>query len=82
VVGATLAVVMLFAPLRRRVQQVVDRRFNRTRCTADQEMAAFAHRVRDTTDLAVIEEDVRSVIDRTMQPVVTGIWFGAQPDDD
>jgi hypothetical protein len=80
VVGATLAVVALFAPLRSRVQKVVDRRFNRTRYLADQEMAAFAHRVRDTTDLSVIEDDVRSVIDRTMQPVATGVWFGGQVD--
>jgi hypothetical protein len=80
VVGATLAVVALFAPLRRRVQRAVDRRFNRTRYMADQEMAAFAHRVRDTTDLGVIEDDVRSVIERTMQPVATGIWFGSGAD--
>ncbi len=80
VVGATLAVVALFAPFRRWVQSAVDRRFNRTRYIADQEMAAFAHRVRDTTDLAVIEDDVRSVIDRTMQPVATNIWFGSDGD--
>ncbi len=80
VVGATLAVVVMFAPLRRKVQKVVDRRFNRTRYTANQEVAAFAHRVRDTTDLAVIEDDVRSLIDRTMQPVATNIWFGSDGD--
>ncbi len=81
VVGATLAVVALFAPLRRRVQASVDRRFNRTRYFADREMAAFAHRVRDTTDLATIEADVRLVIDRTMQPVTAGIWFIRSGDD-
>lgn len=78
VAGSTLAVVALFAPLRRRVQNVVDRRFNRTKYTADLEMSAFAHRVRDTTDLAAIEGDVRSVIDRTLQPMVTGIWINTK----
>ncbi len=77
VAGATLAVVVLFAPLRRSVQAFVDRRFNRTRYTADRELASFAFRVRDTTSLVDIESDVASVIERTLEPSLIGIWLAA-----
>lgn len=75
VAGSTLVVVALFAPLRRLVRTAVDRRFNRTRYTADQELASFAFRVRDTTSLMAIESDVASVIERTLEPSVIGIWL-------
>jgi hypothetical protein len=81
VAGATLAVVVVFAPVRRTVQGIVDRRFNRTRYVADQELAAFAHRVRDTTDLAVIESDVRILLARTLEPTMLDIWLSARETD-
>ncbi len=75
VVISTLTAAALFHPLRKRVQAVIERRFNRTRYDAQREIATFANRVRDTTDMATIESDVRSVIDRTMQPLTTAIWI-------
>jgi hypothetical protein len=80
VAASTLLAAALFNPLRLKTQAVVDRRFNRTRYDAERELAALAHRVKDTTDLGAIESDVRSLLDRTMQPSVTGVWFGQRND--
>jgi hypothetical protein len=62
VAASTLAAAALFSPLRRQVQQVVDRRFNRARYDADQTVAAFAGRLKDTVDLYSVRDD------RTAQP--------------
>jgi hypothetical protein len=76
VAASTLLAAALFNPLRRRTQTVVDRRFNRTRYDADRELAALAYRLRDTTDLGAIESDVQALLDRTLEPSVTGVWLG------
>jgi hypothetical protein len=75
VASATLASAALFAPVRRRVQRWVDRRFNRTRYQADSELQAFAARIRDATDVDAIRADLLGVIDRTLQPALAGLWI-------
>jgi hypothetical protein len=62
VADATLAAAALFNPVRRRVQQAVDRRFNRARYDADQTVAAFAARLKDAVDLDAIRDDLTSVV--------------------
>ena len=52
---ATLAAAALFAPVRRRVQHAVDRRFNRARYNADEAVAAFAARLKDAVDLDSVQ---------------------------
>ncbi|HEV3289384.1 MAG TPA: hypothetical protein VG123_10340 [Streptosporangiaceae bacterium] len=75
VAAATLAAVALFNPLRRRVQQVVDRRFNRARYDADQTVAAFAVRLQDDVDLESMRDDLASVVHQALEPAHVSVWI-------
>jgi hypothetical protein len=75
VAASTLTAAALFTPLRRSIQRRVDRRFNRTRYIAEQEMESFTGSLRDTTDVAVVQADLEAVIHRTLQPATLGIWI-------
>ena len=79
VAGATLAVAAVFQPARRRIQAVVDRRFNRRRYNTAQTMAAFSVRLRDHTDLDTLTAEVLGVVDQTMQPTRASLWLRPQP---
>ena len=68
VAGATLAVAGAFQPARRRVQDLVDRRFNRHRYHAAQTIATFSARLRQQTDLETLTGELLGVVDQTMQP--------------
>lgn len=72
---STLVVAALFQPLRRRVQSVVDRRFNRARYDAERTVAAFGAGVRDEVDLGALRHDLVVTIDQTLQPTRTGVWL-------
>jgi len=76
VAAATLAAAALFSPLRRRVQRVVDRRFNRVRYDADQTVAAFAARLRDAVDLDAVRSDLLTVVNRAVEPAHLSVWIG------
>jgi hypothetical protein len=75
VAGATLVVAALFAPVRRRVQHVVDHRFNRTRYDAELMTAAFAARLQDATDLDAVQADLAATVDRALQPAHLSLWL-------
>jgi hypothetical protein len=76
VAASTLVAAALFNPLRRRVQQVVDRRFNRARYDAEQTVAAFAGRLKDAVDLDMVQRDLATVVDRALEPAHVSVWFG------
>jgi hypothetical protein len=75
VAGATLAVAAVFQPARRRIQQQVDRRFNRRRYDAAQLIASFSTRLRDEIDLDTLTGELLAVVHQTIQPTQASVWL-------
>ncbi len=75
VAASTLVAAALFNPLRRRTQQVVDQRFNRARYDADQTIAAFAARLKDTVDLNSVQNVLATVVNQAMEPAHVSVWI-------
>lgn len=74
---STLAAAALFAPLRRRVQVAVDRRFNRRRYDAQGVIDGFSSRLRTLTEPDVLARDLTATLEQTLAPSAITIWMKA-----
>jgi len=75
IAGSTLLVAALFQPIRRRVQRIVDRRFNRSRYDAEGTLAAFAARLRDEVDLEALRSEILATVGAAVEPSSVSLWL-------
>jgi hypothetical protein len=75
VAAVTLAVAAAFQPLRRAIQQAVDRRFNRRAYDAAATIEAFAVRLRQQVDADALSAELLALVDQTVQPTRVSLWL-------
>jgi hypothetical protein len=78
IAASTLAGAAAFNPLRRRVQHLVDRRFNRARYDAEATIATLTTRLRDAIDLATVQSDLLGVVHHAFEPAHASIWINQE----
>jgi hypothetical protein len=75
IVISTLVIAALFAPLRRAVQNVIDRRFFRKKYDAEQVLNQFVASARNETDMDVLTAELEHAVRETLQPTLVSVWL-------
>jgi len=75
IVVSTLLIAALFTPLRRKVQELIDRRFYRRKYIAEQVLAGFGRTARDETDLDALTAEMVRIVEETMRPERVAVWL-------
>jgi hypothetical protein len=72
---STLLIAALFTPLRRRIQNDIDRRFFRRKYDAEKVVAAFGASLREEVDLGDLQNQIVAVVNETLEPEFTNLWI-------
>ncbi len=75
VAASTLAAAMLFQPVRRRVQRLVDRRFDRARVDRERTAELFGERLRDEVAMGALTSGLQETVAGTLRPATQGLWL-------
>jgi hypothetical protein len=75
VAGSTLLIAALFNPLRRRLQDLIDRRLDREKYDVQRVIDEFMATARDEADMDRLSTDLLDLVGTTVRPAVSGLWI-------